>query len=101
MTCPTGELNVTFSATGSEAAVEIVEWRGLVKEGETGRYAPEDSHIVFSVHQVHRPFTFLHEDRREFRNHSYTFTASRTQDLLKRIVKRKLAALEKEIAEEE
>jgi hypothetical protein len=97
--CPSGDANVTFSATGSEAAVEIVEWRGKVKEGETGRYAPENSHIVFSVNQVHRPFTFLHEDRREFHNHSYTFTASKTRDLLKRIVKRKLAALEKEITE--
>ena len=97
-TCPSSEPNVTFNATGSDAAVEIVEWRGKVKEGETGRYTPENSYIIFSVNQVHRPFTFLHEDRKEFHNHSYTFTQSKTKDLLNRIVKRKLAALENEIA---
>lgn len=89
-----GQPSVVFDASGYNATVEIVEWRGSVKEGEVGRYAPENSHIEFSVAQVQRPYTFLHEDRREFHNHSYTFSGEKMRDQLKRLVKKKLASLE-------
>lgn len=92
---PDGEPKITFDSTGYTATVEIVEWRGTVKEGEVGRYAPDNSHIEFTVSQITQPFTFLHEDRQEFKNHSYTFSGSKMQSQLKRTVKRKLAELEK------
>lgn len=94
LTSASGRPQVTFDSSGYHASVEIVEWRGSVKEGEVGRYAPENSHIEFTVTQVHRPFTFLHEDRSEFHNHSYTFSGEKMRDQLRRMVKKKLAALE-------
>ncbi len=95
-----GEPQITFDATGHNASVDIVEWRGTVKEGEIGRYAPDNSHVEFSVKQVHRPFTFLHEDREEFHNHSYTFAGEKMRQQLDRLVKKKLQALEKILADE-
>jgi len=92
LTSSSGYPTISFDSTGYTASVEIVEWRGTVREGEIGKYAPEDSHIEFSVTQVHRPFTFLHEDRKEFHNHSYTFSGDKMRDQLRRLVKRKLAA---------
>ena len=98
---PSGEPQITFDSTGSAASVEIVEWRGTVKEGEIGRYSPEKSHVEFSVNQVSRPFTFLHEDRQEFHNHSYTFAGDKMRQQLKRLVKKKLKALDQILAEQE
>lgn len=96
-----GEPQITFDATGHAASVDIVEWRGTVKEGEIGRYAPEDSHLDFFVKQVHRPFTFLHEDRQEFHNHSYTFAGDKMRQQLKRLIKKKLKILEQILADQE
>jgi hypothetical protein len=101
LTDPSGEPMISFDATGSTATIEIVEWRGSVKEGEIGRYAPEDSHLEFNVKLITRPFTFLHEDRKEFRNHSYAFRGEKMRGQLKRLVKKKLAAIEKEDASSE
>jgi hypothetical protein len=94
LTDPSGIPKITFDATGHAATVEIVEWRGTVKEGEVGRYAPENRHLEFTVHHVCQPFTFLVEDRREFRNHSYTFSCEKMRKKLERVVKKKLALLE-------
>lgn len=91
----------TFDATGSGASVDIIEWRGTVKEGEMGRYAPEDSHIEIAVRNVTRPFTFLHEDRIEFDNHSYTFGGEKMIDHFHRVIKKRLKQIEKELAEQE
>jgi len=98
---PEGIPQVTFDSTGHLASAEIVEWRGTVPEGEVGRYAPEDSHIEFTISQVHRPFTFLWEDRKEFRNFSYTFSGEKMRNQFQRLVKRKLKALEKALEESE
>ncbi len=97
LTSPSGQPTISFDSTGYTASVEIVEWRGTVREGEIGKYAPDDSHIEFSVTQVHRPFTFLHEDRKEFHNHSYTFSGDKMRDQLRRLVKRKLALLQESL----
>ncbi len=92
-THPNGELNITFDSSGHYAPVEIVEWRGTVKESEVGRYAPDNTHIEFRVDQINRPFTFLHEDRKEFQNHAYTFNGNNVRDQFKRMVKKRLADL--------
>ncbi len=94
LTSANGEPHISIDSSGHHASAEIVEWRGSVKEGEVGRYAPDNSHIEFTVQQVHRPYTFLHEDRREFHNHSYTFAGDKMRDQLRRLIKKKLAAQE-------
>ena len=81
---------MTFDTSGSKASPEIIEWRSTVVEGDTGRYCPDNSFIELSFNQVNRPFTFLHEDRREFKNHSYTFGGSKMNSLMKRTVRRRL-----------
>lgn len=81
---------VTFDSSGQNASLEIVEWRGEVKEGEVGRYAPDKSHIDLELKMVSRPFTFLYEDRKEFNNHSFTFMGDKMQGLLQRLIKTKL-----------
>ena len=89
-----GRPQLAINATGSTAPLEIIEWRGSVKEGETARYSPENRHMVVSVRSVNRPFTILHEDRKEFKSHSYTFNGEKMEKLLERVVDRRL----KEIA---
>lgn len=85
---------ITFDSSGHHASTEIVEWRGTVKEGEVGRYAPENAHIELAVANVNQPFTFLHENRREFNNQSYTFSGGNFRDQFARLVKKRLAMLE-------
>lgn len=89
----------TFDATGSAANVEIIDWRASVKEGDVGRFAPEGTHLELEVRSVHRPFTFLHEDRVEFRNHSYTFSGEKMVKHFERVVKKRLKQIESELTE--
>lgn len=84
------EPRMTFDSSGYNATPAIIEWRGTVSEGETGRYAPENSFVSLSLTQVNRPITFLHEDRNEFQNHSFTFLGDKTNSLLSRVIKAKL-----------
>lgn len=98
---PSGDPQFTFDATGSQASVEIIEWRGTVKEGEVGRYTPEGAHMEISCRNVTRPFTFLHEDRIEFKNHSFTFSGDKMQNQLKRLVKKRLKEIEDELARQQ
>lgn len=88
---PHGDVHISFDSSGANATSEIVEWRGTVKEGEVGRYAPENAHIQFSVHHVNRPFSFLHEDRKEFHNHSFTFDGNQIREQFKRLIKKRLS----------
>lgn len=92
-----GRPQFTFDSTGSAASVDIIEWRGSVKEGEVGRYAPEGAHMEIQVRNVSRPFTFLHEDRVEFRNHSYTFSGDKMFNHLERVIKKRLSQLPEEL----
>ena len=92
-----GHPQFTFDATGSGASVDIIDWRGSVKEGEIGRFAPEGVHLEFEVRNVHRPFTFLHEDRIEFRNHSYTFSGDKMISHFERMIRARLKHIEHEI----
>ncbi len=89
-----GEPQFTFDSTGSQASVEIIEWRGSVKEGDIGRYAPEAAHLEISVRSVNRPFTFLHEDRVEFHNHSYTFSGDQMATKFHRLIRKRLKELD-------
>ena len=88
-------------ATGSMASVDLIEWRGSVKEGETGRYMVEGSRIVFSVRDVNRPFTLLHENREEFNSDSYTFGADKIEPLLDRLIDKRLKELDAPSVENE
>ena len=81
---------MTFDSSGAKATTDIIDWRGTVVEGDTGRYAPEASYIKLNFAQVNRPFTFLHEDRKEFRNHSFTFGGSKMDGLLSRVIKARM-----------
>lgn len=89
-----GTPQLSIDATGSAAPLEIIEWRGSVKEGEKSRYLPPNKHMIFKVRNMNRPFTMLHEDRKEFKSHSYTFNGSAMEELFKRVVDRRI----KEIA---
>ena len=84
------EPRMTFESTGSKATPEIIEWRSTVAEGDTGRYCPEGSYIDLKFTQVNRPFTFLHEDRVEFSNHSFTFGGSKMEALLARTIRNRM-----------
>lgn len=96
-----GEPQIAFDASGSAASADIIEWRGSVSEGEVGRFAPESTHIEFQVRNVTRPFTFLHEDRLEFRNQSYTFAGEKMASHFDRVLKHKLKQLDEILAETE
>ena len=63
------EPRITFDSSGSKTAIEIVEWRSDVKEGEKGKFCPDEHHIVVNFNQAHQPFTFLKEYREEFENY--------------------------------
>ena len=92
---------ITFDGSGYNASNQIVEWRGTIREGEIGRFAPDNSYVSLAVGSVRRPFTFLHEDRKEFRNHSYTFSGDKMEGLLRRVIRQKLKLLEAENDEAE
>ena len=80
-------------ATGSTASVDLIEWRGSVREGENGRYSADDKRMIFSVRDVNRPFTLLHENRVEFNSDSYTFGAEKVGPLLERVIEKRLKQL--------
>ncbi len=81
---------ITFDCSGSKSDVEIVEWRSGVKEGEKGKFFPEERHIQMVLTQAHQPFTFLQEFREEFDNYSYTFADEQLTKKLNRVIKKKL-----------
>ncbi len=80
---------VTFDATGSSAHVSIVEWRGSVAEGDSGRFQPEDARIRISMSPARMPLIFLYERRREFHNHGYHFSGEKLERQLKRALRRR------------
>lgn len=85
-----GVPKMTFDSSGSKATPDIIDWRGTVVEGDTGRYCPDGSYIKLQFAQVNRPFTFLHEDRKEFSNHSFTFGGSKMDGLLARTIRNRM-----------
>ena len=96
-----GEPKFTFDSSGSKASVDVIEWRRTVTEGETGRYVSENCYMEIVVVGVTRPFTFLHEDRVEFKNHSYTFSGEKMAKQFQLVVRKRLKQLEKIAAEKE
>ena len=96
-----GEPQFTLDSSGANASVEVIEWRGSVKEGEIGRYHPEDSHIEMNVRLVNRPYTILHENRVEFNNHSYTFSGDKMKKSFERVLRNRRSELEQRKAEQE
>ena len=95
---PDGKPHIVIDATGSGAPLEIIEWRGTVDEGENSRFDPKNKHLKLSVRNVNRPFTLLHEDRKEFGSHSYTLAGEKMEQLLDRVIIRRLR--EREASEE-
>ena len=85
---------VTFDASGSNTVVEIVEWRSTVKEGERGRFFPDEHHVELMVNQVQQPFTFLEEVREEFGNFCYSFADEKLRKSFDLLVRKKLQSLE-------
>ena len=83
-----GELDchLSFLATGSGASNEIIKWRNTVELGETGRFAEDDSHVNCRISVAKHPLTFLHENRKEFNNHSYEFEGDRLMNHIAKIV---------------
>ncbi len=79
---------VTFDATGSNAHVELVEWRKSVKEGETGRFLLPETQIELKFSQARQPLTFYHEFREDRQNHAYMFNGEKLETRLKRVLNR-------------
>lgn len=79
--------SLTFDATGSTAAVDIVEWRGSVKENATGRFNNPDIQVHLTL-QSKRPVVFLYEERPEFKNHAYLFSGEQVEKHLKRALRK-------------
>jgi hypothetical protein len=79
---------MTFDATGTTAHVDIVEWRGSVQEGESGRFKIDDTQVRLAMPKLRIPITFLYERRPEFDNHAYYFSGERLESALKRMMKR-------------
>ncbi len=98
----TGQVpSLTFDATGSHADVNIVDWRGTVAEGETGRFKLDDTEVRISVPQARMPMTFLFERRPEFNNYAYIFAGDKLERQLKRAFRRAEQAAERRAREEE
>lgn len=89
-----GEPLVTFDASGGNTVVQLVEWRSTVKEGEKGKFLPEEHHIELSVNQVCQPFTFLEELREDFGNYSYSFADMKLKKSFEILVRKKLLCVE-------
>ena len=78
---------ITFDATGSTADVDLVEWRGSVKEGATGRFKHDERDVQVLIPQTRQPLIFLHEKRPEFKTHAYMFHGEKLDKCLKRALK--------------
>lgn len=96
---PEGAPQFTLDSSGANASVEVIEWRGTVKEGEIGRYHPEGSHIEMNVRSVNRPFTILHENRVEFNNHSFTFSGDKMKNAFERILRNRRTEIDQRNSE--
>lgn len=83
---------LTFDATGSAAPVAIVDWRGTVEEGESGRFRVDDCQVSLRTPQVKVPLTFLYEVREEFRNRAYHFQGEKLERQLKRAIRKSASA---------
>ena len=79
---------ITFDATGSQADVHVVEWRGEVPEGETGLYKDNEVEVRISLPLVRQPIIFLYEKRPEFQNRAYTFMGDKLTKQLRRVLKK-------------
>ncbi len=87
--------HIMFDATGSSAHNDIIEWRGTIGEGDTGRFMPEDSQILLNITQVRQPLTFWYEYRDEFKSHAYEFEGDGLSAAMRRLEK-KLVQLQDE-----
>lgn len=82
-----------FDATGTLATNEIVEWRGKVPVGTTGRFDIDNRCIRLTMNKIVQPFTFLEEYREEFSNYSYQFEPAKINKKFARFISRKLKSL--------
>ena len=96
-----GGVQFTLDSSGANASVEVIEWRGSVKEGEIGRYHPEGSHIEMNVRLVNQPFTILHENRVEFNNHSFTFSGDKMKKAFERVIRNRRVEIDERTADKQ
>lgn len=75
-----------FDATGSNATMEIVDWRNSVNVGELGRFSPENKKVTIVITKISQPFTFLEEFRDEFSNYAYTFACEKINQRLEKLI---------------
>lgn len=86
------EPTVAFNSSGPNSHVEVVEWRGNIKEGEKRKFLPSEHHIVLMISQMNRPFSFLEEYREDFGNYSYSFVDEKLRRTLDVMVAKRLKA---------
>ena len=96
-----GDAQFTLDSSGANASVEVIEWRGTVKEGEIGRYHPDGAHIEMNVRLVNQPFTILHENRVEFNNHSFTFSGDKMKKAFERVLRNRRLEIEQRNADQQ
>lgn len=83
-----------FDATGSNATMEIVDWRNSVNVGTVGRFAVDSKKVRIMISKITRPFTFLEEFREEFDNYAYTFACDKANQRLEKLIAKKQKARE-------
>lgn len=83
-----------FDATGSNATMEIVDWRNSVDIGSNGRFSPENKKVAIVISKINQPFTFLEEYRDEFSNYSYTFACKKINQKLDKLMAKTLKSIE-------
>ena len=89
-----GETRGTFDSSGSKTDMEIVQWRSNIKDGEKGKFFPDEHHIALTFNLAHQPFTFLKEYREEFENYSYSFSDEQLLKKFNRIINKRLQQTE-------
>jgi hypothetical protein len=80
---------LTFDATGSGANVHLVSWRSSIKDGESGKFAPDGAHICLSVANNKQPFTFCHDYRATLKSHTYIFQGEKMDQRLKKLARKR------------
>ena len=64
---------LTFDATGSDVHTDLISWRSMVKDGESGRFAPEGTRLQLRIRGIKQPFSLIYEFRSDLNSHWYIF----------------------------
>jgi hypothetical protein len=83
-----GEMMVTFDATGSNAPLDVISWRSTVADGESGRFAPANARISLSISNFKQPYTFCQEYHDDFKSNWFLFDPTTVRSWTERANKR-------------